>query len=420
MAAADPFMTLVDAATALRDHSKTKEGNSKGSSSLQGPKDISETNVQNQTITPPPDDSDSEVKVILVSPDTPRASNRTVKKDPKESLKEASSFDLHLIHKKPLPFARVLMTVLMDSSLNDVITFLPDGDAFAILKPKTFAEEVMPKYFAIRTFSPFMRKLHRWGFERIMDKKTHDVDVFRHPLFIRGNLMLCDKIKCVGRLVKGPIEESILTAAGINSKSMGMPTHQELEIRSFVERTNAPNPTMPMMRPAALTNTTAQLLLQSAKQSNRRPQTQNSFIQQAQSSFRQQSQLRQPTLAQQALQRQAAESAAVNQILLASLNKNREEERRIKEELHRLTQEELLRQKVANALQQHQRQQQLSSDVASALQQARLRELLNSQRELSQVNSGNSLPVSLMLQAALEAQSSGRSVDSVAALRRYL
>lgn len=62
------------------------------------------------------------------------------------------------------------------------------------------------------TFSPFVRKLHRWGFERIMDRKTHAVDVFRHPLFIRGNYHLCDKIRCIGRLVKGPLEEGTCQA----------------------------------------------------------------------------------------------------------------------------------------------------------------------------------------------------------------
>jgi len=60
----------------------------------------------------------------------------------------------------------------------------------------------MPKVFGIRTFSSFVRKLNRWGFERIMEKKTHDVDVFRHNLFRKNDWQNCARIKCVGRVTK--------------------------------------------------------------------------------------------------------------------------------------------------------------------------------------------------------------------------
>ena len=442
MTSLDPFMTLVDAATALIDHGKMKQGDSKipQDATTPPPDSDSETKQRDipQNATPPPDsDDDSEVEVVAVSPaspGTPKVTNRT-RKDLKV---DNSSFQHNILPTKlsPLSFTRTLMKVLMDESLHDIITFLPDGDAFAILKPRTFAEVVMPKYFAIRTFSPFLRKLHRWGFERIMDKRTHDFDVFRHPLFIRGNFILCDKIKCIGRLVTSPVEESILTEAGINSKLMAMPTHQELEIRSFVERTSNP------MMPSAPTSTTAEMLLQASRQS--------SLFQEAQSSFLQQTQLRQAG-AQQALQQQVTDSAAVNHMLLTSLNKNREEEHRMKEELQRFTQEELLRQEVAKALQQKNQQilfaslnksreeglriteelqrltqeKSLRQNVANAIQQqqrqqqqqARLRELFTMPRGGSQANNSR-LPMSPELRAALENQS-GRGVDSLAVLRHF-
>lgn len=175
-----------------------------------------------------------------------------------------------------------------------------------------------------------------------MDKRTHDFDIFCHPLFIRGNFILCDKIKCIGHLVTGPVEESILTEAGINSKLMAMPTHQELEIRSFVECTS--NSTMP----SAPTTMTAEMLLQASRQS--------SLIQKAQSSFLHQMQLHQVGAQQVLHQQQVTDSTAVNHMLLTSLNKNGEEEHLMKEELQRFTQEELLRQEVAKALQQKNQQ----------------------------------------------------------------
>lgn len=96
-------------------------------------------------------------------------------------------------------FAEILMGLLFDDEYSNIVTFLPDGLSFGIINAKVFADEVMPKVLGIRTFSSFVRKLHRWGFERILEKKTHDVDVFRHHLFRKGDWASCRKIKCGGR-----------------------------------------------------------------------------------------------------------------------------------------------------------------------------------------------------------------------------
>jgi HSF-type DNA-binding len=102
--------------------------------------------------------------------------------------------------KKPKDsFAETLMNLLHDDDYSNIVTFLPDGQSFGIINAKVFNDEVMPKVLGIRTFSSFVRKLNRWGFERIMEKKTHDVDVFRHDLFRQGAWAMCRKIKCTGR-----------------------------------------------------------------------------------------------------------------------------------------------------------------------------------------------------------------------------
>lgn len=96
-------------------------------------------------------------------------------------------------------FAETLMNLLIGEEYSKIVTFLPDNQSFGIINSKVFADEVMPKVLGIRSFSSFVRKLHRWGFERIMEKKTHDVDVFRHHLFRKGDWASCRKVKCGGR-----------------------------------------------------------------------------------------------------------------------------------------------------------------------------------------------------------------------------
>ena len=67
-----------------------------------------------------------------------------------------------------LIFPQKLHSVLNDSSLSDIITWLPHGRSFVIIRPDVFAEKVMPTYFPspdARTstkYPSFTRKLNRW------------------------------------------------------------------------------------------------------------------------------------------------------------------------------------------------------------------------------------------------------------------
>ena len=375
----NPFMALVDAAADLLENAPARQRDGKASPTWV-PEGSSETEQANDstassstdTSTPPPEaSSENPSDLHLVSPPTPKSSNRSVVC---VGVKPAS---LKLPDEDPnrLSFARVLMDVLMNEEHDDVITFLPDGDAFAILKPKKFADEVMPKHFGIRTLSPFIRKLHRWGFERIMEKKKHEVDVFRHPLFIRGNFRLCDKIKCVGRLVKGPIEQALLRdAAEHSSARMALlrqhqhnqqKQEQEAEFRVYMDRVNFMNqPANDSMN----RNIAKAFLLEAAAR-----EQQASLIQQAQ---------QQSSLIQQL--RQADAEARQRELLLASLMQQREEEQLLlNQELQRRNQEELLRQQL------------LSRELANAVQEKRLRELLSGTEQDS-----NFLKMALALQAA--------------------
>ena len=74
-------------------------------------------------------------------------------------------------NKKPIKrdiFPKQLMDILSDASLSDVISWLPHGRSFVIIRPDIFTETVLPKFLPpvdSRTstkYPSFTRKLNRW------------------------------------------------------------------------------------------------------------------------------------------------------------------------------------------------------------------------------------------------------------------
>ena len=71
-------------------------------------------------------------------------------------------------HNKKEIFPQRLMAILSDSSLTDVVTWLPHGRSFVIMRPDVFTEKVLPKYLpavdarASTKYPSFTRKLNRW------------------------------------------------------------------------------------------------------------------------------------------------------------------------------------------------------------------------------------------------------------------
>ncbi len=70
-------------------------------------------------------------------------------------------------------FPERLMTILNDASLTDIISWLPHGRSFVIIRPDVFTEQVLPKYLPpldSRTstkYPSFTRKLNRWYVQNI-------------------------------------------------------------------------------------------------------------------------------------------------------------------------------------------------------------------------------------------------------------
>lgn len=65
-------------------------------------------------------------------------------------------------------FPERLMVILNDDTLQDVVTWLPHGRSFVVLRPDVFSEQVLPKYFppvdarAPAKYPSFTRKVNRW------------------------------------------------------------------------------------------------------------------------------------------------------------------------------------------------------------------------------------------------------------------
>lgn len=67
-------------------------------------------------------------------------------------------------------FPQRLLAILSEPSLTDVISWLPNGRSFVILRPDVLAEEILPKYLPPAEYGrggtvkylSFTRKLNRW------------------------------------------------------------------------------------------------------------------------------------------------------------------------------------------------------------------------------------------------------------------
>lgn len=115
-------------------------------------------------------------------------------------------------------FPMKLHALLADPAVHDVISWLPQGKSFVVLRPDVFASRVLPRYFApegsnslnarpttgkdgtvkktqgVHKYPSFTRKLNRWGFRQI--SRGPDAGAFCHDLFQRDAPELCRGMVC--------------------------------------------------------------------------------------------------------------------------------------------------------------------------------------------------------------------------------
>jgi len=97
-------------------------------------------------------------------------------------------------------FPQKLMEILADSTLSEIVSWLPHGRSFVIIRPDLFCEEVLPRYLppadsrGSTKYPSFTRKLNRWGFRQAT--RGSDTGAFHHPCFRRDQPELCAKMVC--------------------------------------------------------------------------------------------------------------------------------------------------------------------------------------------------------------------------------
>lgn len=144
-----PFSHLVEAATAL---ASLEPGSPEAAAAAQASENGAQPQQQQTAVIAP---SVSTPAMVPTKPATAASS----KKESPASLMQRSKREI---------FPQKLMSVLNEPSLSDIISWLPHGKSFVIIRPDVFTAQVMPKYFppvdskGPAKYPSFTRKLNRW------------------------------------------------------------------------------------------------------------------------------------------------------------------------------------------------------------------------------------------------------------------
>jgi len=139
-------------------------------------------------------DDDEELKRMESS-----SSKTTMGRSTSSSLLPSTSSTLPVNTSREI-FPQRLMKILADKNLSDVISWLPHGRSFVIIRPDVFSERVLPQYFlstdsrSSTKYPSFTRKLNRWGFRQAT--RGPDTGAFLHPSFRRDQPQKCLEMVC--------------------------------------------------------------------------------------------------------------------------------------------------------------------------------------------------------------------------------
>lgn len=101
------------------------------------------------------------------------------------------------------------MNVLEQDEVSHILSWPSDGDGengFVILDKKGIEAIIMPKYFnTCGKYSSFSRRLRRWGF-RIQKLHGGKLSTCFHPMFIRGQMKVCEQMTALPQARSKPTE----------------------------------------------------------------------------------------------------------------------------------------------------------------------------------------------------------------------
>ena len=115
-----------------------------------------------------------------------------------QSLPRSGLMPKQVKKRKALTFPEKFMAALVKHEANeDVVAWLPDGKSFVIVNPELFVKQVLAPVFKHSKYASFVRKLHRWGFQRLTSGSG--TDCFHHPMFCKHRQELVKSISCMPR-----------------------------------------------------------------------------------------------------------------------------------------------------------------------------------------------------------------------------
>ena len=91
-------------------------------------------------------------------------------------------------------FPMKLFDIVSDEKTDDIIKWLPSGNAFIIVDKKRFVQEVLVKHFQQSQFDSFTCMLRRWKFTRVQHNPF--LVAYSNKLFLKDNGSLCFHMRC--------------------------------------------------------------------------------------------------------------------------------------------------------------------------------------------------------------------------------
>ncbi len=99
------------------------------------------------------------------------------------------------------------------------VAWMHSGKSFCIYDKKKFASTVLPNYFQGIRFSSFTRQMRRWGFKAIQGLARNSA-MYSHPMFIRGDLFNCNRMRPLGHQKKSRQRSPAATVQSLQKEDM--------------------------------------------------------------------------------------------------------------------------------------------------------------------------------------------------------
>ncbi len=81
------------------------------------------------------------------------------------------------------------------AGFEEIVSWLPDGNAFVVHNREKFTDCVMKKFFSHTKWKSFLRQLNLYNFQRLSKRGPGHGSCYAHPFLIRGEIEKCNQIQ---------------------------------------------------------------------------------------------------------------------------------------------------------------------------------------------------------------------------------